>query len=68
MATPHELTENELNKVGVRIIKSEPLSLRCGKCAHTWPLKQKGLRLLRGYWKCPNGCNSQGQGNSKGIS
>ena len=60
MTIPHEISQYQLNKVGVRVVKSEPLSLRCAKCTQTWPIKQKGLRLPKGSWRCPNGCNASG--------
>jgi hypothetical protein len=58
MTIPHEPSNNQLKKVGVRLVKSELLTLRCSRCAKTWTIKQIGLRLPKGYWKCPNGCNT----------
>ena len=59
MTIPHEVSQKQLNKVGVRIVKSESLTLRCMRCTQTWVVKQKGLRLPRGYWRCPNSCNAE---------
>lgn len=67
MAIPHEISEYQLKKVGVSIANSESLMLRCSKCAESWAIKQKGLRLPKGYWKCPRGCNSSNQNNSHTI-
>lgn len=61
MMVPHEVSDSQLKKVGVSLVNAKSLMLRCGKCKETWPIKQKGLRLPKGYWKCPNGCNSSEQ-------
>ena len=62
MAIPHEVSDYQLKKVGVSLVKAGLLKFRCGECNETWPIKQKGLRLPKGYWRCPNGCNTSGRG------
>ena len=61
MAIPHEVSDYQLKKVGVSLVKTGLLKLRCRECNETWRIKQKGLRLPKGYWKCPNGCNWRGR-------
>ena len=61
MSAPHEFTPREMHKTGVQIISRQPLKLRCDRCAAVWSVRQRGLRLPKGYWKCPNGCNAQGK-------
>lgn len=53
-------TPGELKKVGVEIINQARVHLKCMKCGQLWsPNIQPGGTLPRGYWKCPNGCNSE---------
>jgi len=59
MATPQDYTQSQLRKVGVSVLRALPLELKCGKCGMTWQVRQKGLRMPKGYWQCPNGCNRQ---------
>lgn len=68
MTIPHEISEYQLKKVGVIIVNSESLTLRCGKCSQSWAVKQRGLRLPKGYWKCPRGCNSSEKNGSHAIN
>ena len=64
MAVPHDYTENQLRKVRVNVVRAAPLLvLRCDECGATWQVKQKGLRMPKGYWKCPNGCNREPSGH-----
>jgi hypothetical protein len=55
----NRLTQGEMDKVGVEILeKDQAVWLRCKNCGATWsPNIQRGGRLPRGYWHCPNGCN-----------
>lgn len=58
MRAPHELSAYELQKVGISWVGRAPLLLRCDQCGEQWQITKKGLRLPKGYWKCPNGCNA----------
>jgi hypothetical protein len=57
MEVPHDYTETQLKKVRISILRTLPMVLRCDRCGATWQVKQKGLRLPKGYWRCPVGCN-----------
>lgn len=57
MEVPHDYTETQLKKVRISILRTLPMVLRCDQCGATWQVKQKGLRLPKGYWRCPVGCN-----------
>jgi hypothetical protein len=60
MNRPKELSESQLKKVGITIEDPVHIWLRCDKCGDAWsPHIQRGGKLPRGYWKCPNGCNSK---------
>jgi ribosomal protein L37AE/L43A len=59
MVVPHEYTKAQLKKVSISIVRFSPAVLRCEQCGETWQVKQKGLRLPKGYWKCPKGCNNK---------
>ena len=67
MTIPHEISEYQLKKVGVRIVNPESLTIGCSRCAQSWTIRQKGLRLPKGYWKCPRGCNSPERNSSQAI-
>jgi hypothetical protein len=56
---PKRPTRGELAKVGVEIYNPQNWSLRCKQCGMIWsPNILRGGRQPRGYWRCPNGCNS----------
>lgn len=56
---PRRFTERELKRVGVEIRDASSTILGCVECGKGWaPMLQQGGKLPRGYWKCPNGCNS----------
>lgn len=57
MEVPHDYTKTQLKKVRISMLRAHPALLRCDQCGATWEVKQKGLRLPKGYWRCPNGCN-----------
>lgn len=59
MKAPGEFSKYQLEKVGVLIVTGNPMRLRCRICAEEWNVAQKGLRLPKGYWKCPKGCNGR---------
>ena len=55
---PRELTKSEMDNVGVDILHSD-IRLRCQHCGTEWSTNvQEGGTLPHGYWRCPNGCNS----------
>lgn len=58
MTGPFEISEYQLKKVGVLLLGVKPLTLKCCKCEAVWTVTVKGLRLPKGYWKCPNSCNT----------
>ena len=58
MAVPHEISQYQLKKVSVLLLSVKPLKLKCYKCEAIWTVTARGLRLPKGYWKCPNGCNT----------
>ena len=58
MEMPNEFSQYQLNKVGISIKSIKPITLRCDRCTKVWSVGGKGLRLPKGYWKCPNGCNT----------
>ena len=56
---PRNYSETELAKVNVGIRNYERVFLGCKKCGQGWsPMILPGGRFRRGWWKCPNGCNS----------
>jgi hypothetical protein len=59
MQAPNEFSRNQLKKVGILIVNRNPSRLRCDSCAEEWDVNKKGLRLPKGYWRCPKGCNGQ---------
>jgi hypothetical protein len=58
MSMPNEPSETQLKKVGVTILRRRVFTLKCCRCSKEWAVKERGLRLPKGYWKCPNGCNA----------
>lgn len=51
-------TKKQLNEASVTLLVDTPLVLQCNECDAVWsPKIQKGRRLPRNYWYCPNGCN-----------
>ena len=49
-----------LRNAGVSLINPHRVVLECNRCGWRWCLPAKGRgRLPKGYWKCPNGCNSE---------
>jgi hypothetical protein len=57
MNKPHDYTKPQLQKVGITLIRAFPLTLKCKQCGEMWQVRRRGLRLPKGYWECPNGCN-----------
>jgi hypothetical protein len=58
MRRPKKVSNDELKKVGVKIISRHTVLLECESCGQRWaPNIQGEGRMPRGYWKCPNGCN-----------
>lgn len=59
MRRPRNASDSELEKVGVEIVNPHNFHLHCLECGQIWsPEMQGNDRLPRGYWKCPNGCNT----------
>jgi hypothetical protein len=57
---PKSFNQHELSKAGVEIVDEASVHLRCQACGQVWsPNFLSGGRLPKGYWHCPNGCNSQ---------
>jgi len=49
-----------LRKNNVELIDKYRTLLQCKQCGIIWsPNLLSGGRLPKGYWKCPNGCNTQ---------
>ena len=51
--------KEQYEKRGVKLIEgSQNTIFECLACGRRWAaLIQRGGRLPRGYWKCPEGCN-----------
>jgi len=57
--TPKRFSEGELKKVGVKVIDKKTVRLECERCGQQWsPNLLSGGDFPRGYWKCPEGCNT----------
>lgn len=52
------MTEEELARLGVRLIDHNQLILQCLHCEETWePMLDSSGKLPAGYWKCPAECS-----------
>ena len=51
----------QLKNKKVTIVDWRKLWLACDECHESWSpnIPPAGKRLARGYWICPNGCNSE---------
>jgi len=50
----------QLARVGVTIVRREPLTLQCQRCGAEWHVRRwPNGRLPQYYWRCQNGCNWQ---------
>lgn len=50
--------QHGLRSVGVDVVDSHSVRLRCQVCAQAWsPNLRSSGRLPRLYYRCPNGCN-----------
>ena len=59
---PRSCSDRDLARVGVKMTGLSNIMLTCMKCGQKWsPMLQSGGRMPRGYWKCPNGCNTDGK-------
>lgn len=59
---PTRATKRQLAKVGVELINADFSGecLRCIGCGQRWGVNLlAGGLLSRGYWKCPNGCQTE---------
>ena len=61
MTVPQGISEYQLNKVGVEVVGSESLTLRCGKCRETWAVKQKGLSCRKAIGGALTGATRAGK-------
>jgi hypothetical protein len=53
-------THAALETLGVKIADAAHTTLQCARCETSWPAERnKYGKLLRGVWKCPEGCNSK---------
>ncbi len=57
---PKRLSVHELQKAGVEWDGDlHHLVFVCQQCGIAWTPQLRGFgRMPKGYWKCPNGCNS----------
>ena len=50
----------KLEQKEVEIVEDADFALRCTACGATWtPETENRLRLPKGYWRCPQGCNEK---------
>ena len=48
-----------LERVGIELVDENKIWFRCKVDGKVWsPDIQTGGKLKRGWWRCPNGCNS----------
>jgi len=51
---PVTCSQNSLARVGVTLLDSNPIELRCNHCGTIWqPGRLSSGRLPQGWWKCP---------------
>jgi hypothetical protein len=56
---PSRPTPGQLKRAGVTLTDPKSLTLCCDECGAMWSSdRQPDGRLPRGYWHCPNGCNT----------
>lgn len=49
-----------LLKKDVRLVDQSQLVLKCNRCGAEWRLKLSARsQLMRGYWRCPDGCHAK---------
>jgi hypothetical protein len=54
----HELSMEQLERLGVRKLNRYSLALQCNICETVWsPQLMADSSLPRGFWRCPNRCN-----------
>ena len=52
------MTEDEMSRLGVRLVDHDQVVLQCLQCQETWePLVDCAGKLDPDFWKCPAGCN-----------
>jgi hypothetical protein len=52
------MTEEELSRLGIRLVNHDEVIIQCLHCEETWePTLDCGGKLAPDYWKCPAGCN-----------
>lgn len=56
---PRDSGKAELAWADVTVVNPDGLTLECKRCLTQWsPALRPGVRLPRGYWRCPSGCNA----------
>jgi hypothetical protein len=68
MPYPYEFSKSQLLKVGTVLLNEKQLQLQCVACRAVWSIVKRGLRLPKGYWKCPNGCNARKVSGRRALS
>ena len=52
------MSEEQLTRLGVRLVDRDDMSLECLACGHTWtPQLDCDGKLAFDYWLCPAQCN-----------
>jgi hypothetical protein len=58
---PRRFSRPELTRVGVDLVGTNPIRLRCRTCHAEWiPVVDADGRIGRHYWICRGGCNGSG--------
>jgi hypothetical protein len=57
---PRNWSKSEFRKAGIELIDASAGAFCCLQCGKGWLVNQppSGERRVRGWWKCPNRCNS----------
>jgi hypothetical protein len=50
--------KKKLKEKNVSIFDPYNFGLMCDKCGKIWVPEIKSNKMPKGYWKCPNSCNS----------
>jgi hypothetical protein len=52
------MSDEQLTKMGIRVLNKQTLTLQCVACSHTWtPQLDCDGKLPFDYWLCPVQCN-----------
>lgn len=57
---PRSHSEHALERAGIHLRDASGSTYGCNACGRGWAVDAPphGRRMGRGWWKCPNGCNS----------